>query len=215
MTKLASMLPSFSKPNLTPEQWAEIDRRAEENAKAEAEQKRRERLERSGVPLIYQEAKLALCEAPVKSYKDGSLLLQGKPGRGKTYSACAILMDRIDKHPVRFVTMEKLLRECKACFNGQDTEANVIGRYTGTRLLCLDDIGKERLTEWSLPIFFSIINERLENDRPTIITTNYTGAELMSCFTVNNDEQTAYAIVSRMSGYQRIVLEGEDRRIVR
>lgn len=214
MQKISSTLPSFSKPDLTPEQWAEIDRRATEYERDTLDQKRRERLSNSGVPSIYHDAKLALCDPKIQAYDGGNLMLQGLPGRGKTYAACAILMERLEQHPCRFVTMEKLLRECKACFTGQDTEANVIGRYTGTKLLCLDDVGKERLTEWSLPIFFSIINERLENNRPTIITTNYSGAELMSCFTVNDDVQTARALASRLSGYRRVSLEGPDRRVI-
>lgn len=214
MQKISSTLPSFSKPDLTPEQWAEIDRKAAEYERDTLDQIRRERLSYSGVPSIYRKAKLALCDPQIQAYDGGNLMLQGLPGRGKTYAACAILVERMEQHYCRFVTMEKLLRECKACFNGQDTEANVIGRYTGTKLLCLDDVGKERLTEWSLPIFFSIINERLENNRPTIITTNYSGAELMSCFTVNDDVQTARALASRLSGYRRVILEGPDRRVI-
>lgn len=215
MTKISSTLASFRKPDLTPDQWAEIDRKAAEYERDMLDQKRRERLANSGVPAIYHDAKLSLCDPSVQSYDGGNLMLQGKPGRGKTYAACAILMEHMEKDPCRFVTMERLLRECKACFNGQDTEANVIGRYAGTKLLCLDDVGKERLTEWSLPIFFSIINERLEDGRPTIITTNYSGAELMACFTVNDDAQTARALGSRLSVYRRVALDGPDRRVWR
>lgn len=217
MQRLGDTLPSFSAPSLTAEQWAENDRRVAEWEAAEAARKREERIGRSGIPPVFQDASLDLCEEPVRAYAAGDLgnglLLQGRFGSGKSYAACAVLLSKIDSMTARFVLMDDLLRECRATFSGLDSEEAVIGRYASCGILCIDDLGKERLTEWSLPILFSIVNSRWEHRKPTIITTNYAGIDLLRCMTVNGDATTAKAIVSRMGSYERAVLESPDRRI--
>lgn len=216
MQKIGSTLASFKLPNLTPEEWEANDREVDEWKAAQEARNRASRIERSGVPKLFRAADLSLCDERVRSYASGDmgngLLLQGAFGSGKTYAACAVLLSKVDSTTVRFVLMDDLLRECKATFNGYDTEEAVVGRYANAGVLCIDDLGKERLTEWSLPILFSIINRRYERGKPTIITTNYRGAELLESMTVNGDSTTAKAIISRMSTYKIAVLEGGDRR---
>ena len=49
---------------------------------------------------------------------------------------------------------------------------------------------------------------------PTIITTNYSGRELINKFVVDEkDLVTAKAIISRMSEYSKLRIEGPDRRL--
>ena len=61
----------------------------------------------------------------------------------------------------------------------------------------IDDLGKERATEWSVTILYRIINDRYEAMLPTIITTNYNSDVLTEKLTVKGDRETADAIVSR------------------
>lgn len=217
MQSMSSMLASFKLPNLTPEEWEANDREVDEWKAAQEARNRASRIERSGVPKLFRAADLTACDDLVQAYASGDmgngLLLQGAFGSGKTYAACAVLLSKVDSMTVRFVLMDDLLRECKATFNGYETEEEVVGRYANAGVLCIDDLGKERLTEWSLPILFSIINRRYERGKPTVITTNYRGADLLESMTVNGDSTTARAIISRMSTYERVVLQGEDRRI--
>ena len=217
MQKISSTLASFKLPNLTPEEWVENDRLVSEWEAEQEAKKRAERFLRSGIPRLFGAADVSLCDEKVAAYASGDLgnglLLQGTFGAGKTYAACAVLNRLIDSRSVRFILMDNLLRECKATFNGYETEEAVVGRYANVGVLCIDDLGKERLTEWSLPILFSIINRRYEASKPTIITTNYRGADLLESMTVNGDATTARAIISRMSTFERIVLEEGDRRI--
>lgn len=227
MQKLSSTLASFSLPNLTPEEWEANDREVDEWRTSQEAANHRMRIARSGIPRLFREADLALCDERVRAYAHGDrgtgLLLQGTYGSGKTYAACAVLLAIMAEQKAvggvttyrtaRFVLMDDLLRECKATFNGVETEEEVVGRYANADVLCIDDLGKERLTEWSLPILFSIINGRYVNRRPTIITTNYRGVELLASMTVNGDDTTAKAIISRMGTYDRVVLDGADRRI--
>ena len=117
-----------------------------------------------------------------------------------------------DGMTARFTTFDDLLRECKATFQGIETEQSVISRYANTGMLCIDDMGKERVTEWSLPILFGIINKRSMNCKPTIVTTQCNGRQLVERMTVNGDSETARAIVSRFFEYTRIAIEGKDWR---
>lgn len=214
MRALASILGSFEKPDLTAEQWAERNIAAERFDREQAEARRRARIARSGIPEEFLGARLELCEAPVRAWRGPrGLLLQGEWGSGKTYAACAVLIDRAADSTVRFATMGGLLREIKACWGGSDSEESVMRRYANVGVLALDDVGKEQLTEWSLPLFFAVVDTRWSRRLPTVVTTNYAGAKLMERFTVGGDRTTAKAIVSRMATYGRVVLESGDRRL--
>lgn len=206
----------FRKPDLTAEQWAENDARVREQELAERAEERRKRIERACIPLDYKDARPS--EKAVSDWArepSKGLLIQGMVGRGKTYNACAALLIALDAgFSVRFATFDDLLRECKATYNSYSTEQAVIGKYASVGMLCIDDMGKERVTEWSLPIIFTIINKRSMNRRPTIITTQYSGKQLIERMTVNGDSETARAIISRLFEYERITLEGKDWRRV-
>lgn len=206
----------FKKPDLTPEQWAENDARVYEIEEREQAERIRKRNEKAGIPLDYVDA-----QPSDKGVSDWArepskgLLLQGMVGRGKTHNACAALLIAMDNgYIAKFATFDDLLRECRATFNNRDTEEAVISRYASVGILCIDDMGKERVTEWSLPIIFSIINKRSMNRKPTIITTQYSGRQLIERMTVGGDSETARAIVSRLFEYTRITLEGKDWRRV-
>lgn len=215
MQSLENMLTrsDFRKPELTAEQWAENDAKVRQWEAEIEQQKRSERLQRAGIPEGYIDAvpetwALRWAENPSKG-----ILIQGQVGRGKTYQACAILKKAIeDGHTARFTTFDDMLRECKASFSNAETEQAIISRYANVGILCIDDMGKERLTEWSLPIVFAIINKRSMSLKPTIITTQHTGKQLVERMTVNGDSETARAIVSRFFEYDRITIEGKDWR---
>ena len=203
---------TFKPPTLTAEEWEQRNSEVAAWERKQLEAACKERLSRSGVPTGYIGAKcsdsvLMWAEKPSKG-----LLLQGGVGVGKTYQACAALQKHMERGTARFATFDDLLRECKATYQNWDTEEAVIGRYANTGMLCIDDMGKERVTEWSLPIIFAIINKRSMSGKPTIVTTQYTGKQLVERMTVNGDSETARAIISRMMEYDRIALEGEDRR---
>lgn len=216
MQSLKSLLGSsdFKMPDFTPQELREMEERSREWELEQERMQREAMLESSRIPVGYVNAEGALpeviawAESPTKG-----LLLQGGVGRGKTHNACIALRMAIDKRvTAKFVTFDDLLRECKATFKGRETEESVIGRYASCGMLCIDDMGKERVTEWSLPIIFSVINKRSMNLKPTIITTQYDGRTLMERLTVDGDAETARAIISRLMEYTRVVIDGKDWR---
>ena len=202
------------KPNLTPEEWAENDRRVNQMRAEQAERETQDRIERAGIPKGYRG--LEFTDERVREWADSpskGLLLQGGVGRGKTHNACAALEHLARKGTTaRFATFDDLLRECRATYQNRDTEDAVIARHANVGVLCIDDMGKERVTEWSLPIIFAIINKRSMNAKPTIVTTQYTGQQLVQRMTVGDDSETARAVISRFMEYDKATIEGKDWR---
>ena len=50
--------------------------------------------------------------------------------------------------------------------------------YSSVDLLVIDDLGKEKPTEWVLEKLFLIVNNRYNNYLPIVITTNYNRNQL-------------------------------------
>lgn len=217
MQKLVNMLHGFSIPSYTRDEWDAINAEVARMDEAERMAERERRLRGAGIPRCFDGADLSKCDQAVIEWAENpgakGLLLQGDAGRGKTYAACAALIALSNERTCRFVTMDDVIRQVKATFANQETEQAVIDRYVNVGVLCIDDVGQERLTEWSLPVFFSIIDKRHKANKPTIITTNYSGRALLDKFTVNGDAKTAQAVASRLSQYERVVFKGRDLRL--
>lgn len=129
------------------------------------------------------------------------IYFEGTCGTGKTHLAAAIALGVLQKGvPVVFKTSIDMLADIKRTYgNTLVSESEVLSIYRTADLLIIDDLGKEQCTEWSVPVLYSIINERYENMLPTIITTNYNEDGLIKRLTPNGgDRATAEAIISRL-----------------
>ena len=74
-----------------------------------------------------------------------------------------------------------------------------MGIYKAVDLLIIDDLGKERCSEWSMSTLYSILNDRYEDMKPTIVTTNYNTDDLVEALTPKGADNTKIgAIVSRL-----------------
>lgn len=155
----------------------------------------------------------------VKSSK--SLYIAGDIGTGKTFLASCLAVDLV-RHGGRVLwrNVSDVLREIRASFNQRDiSEQDIIDRFISPSVLFLDDLGKERPTEWAIEQLFAILNARYDRDLPVVITTNYGGAELARRLTPakqangDADDTTAQAIVDRLRGTSNVViLQGGSRR---
>lgn len=215
---LKSMLPVFEIPKTTPEQQQEIEKWEDEQRSA----KHLERLKHSQIPPRFQNANIGECCSAVQAFAEDfdvssprGLILTGDVGVGKTHQACAFLNSLLDDYPVRFASMTKILCEVTATFGNQDSELEVISKYINARVLVIDDLGKGNQTEWSAARIFEIIDGRYDNNKPTIITTQYSAQQLAQRLAAGGDVCTADAIVSRLQkeNYDSILLKGEDRRM--
>ena len=80
-------------------------------------------------------------------------------------------------------------------------------------ILIIDDLGKERPSEWTLEKLFTIINNRYENNLPVIITTNYNREKLRERLACNKNYEIADSIISRLYEMCKgINITGKDKR---
>jgi len=115
--------------------------------------------------------------------KEGKgLLYTGTVGTGKTHLAAAIANHLIKEKviPVKFGNVTTLLSEIRSTYNGvtEATEGDVIRKLSTVNLLIIDDLGKENVTDWTNSMIYTIINNRYENYKPLIVTTNLGLGEL-------------------------------------
>jgi len=103
-----------------------------------------------------------------------SLLFMGEPGTGKTHLAAAIAINQVKlNRAVIFGTVPTILGRIKATFDdNRASEAEVKRIIMGCSLLVLDDLGKEKPSEWVEEVLYEIINARYVKKLPVIITTN-------------------------------------------
>lgn len=205
----------FRKPNHTEDEWDSIRKRVEEFEKEEAKRKFDSALERSRIPAMYQRAKLIYCEEPIRKYAqsiDRGLVIDGKVGRGKTYSSCAILLNFVGKFPVHFVRSKELI---EASYPGNENGKSLLGVCKKSRLLVIDDFGKEKPTDHALGEIWKLLDHRISWLKPTIITTQYGKREMIERLASGEEKETAISIVSRLYGndFEHVTLTGKDRRI--
>jgi DNA replication protein DnaC len=110
--------------------------------------------------------------------RDGTgLLIIGKIGTGKTHLAVGITKHLILNKGIAclFYDYRELLKEIQNSYNAavQTTELDVLRPVFETDVLILDELGAVKPTEWVWDTVSLILNTRYNNNRTTIITTNF------------------------------------------
>lgn len=117
------------------------------------------------------------------------LLFQGCVGCGKTWTSIAIarhlfeLASKTREYPsIFFYPQERIFEEIKECYHNKTGENHLMKRYKECLVLIIDDLGVSRNNDWQVEKISEIIRERYNNQRPTIITTNLTFAQIEETF---------------------------------
>ena len=111
---------------------------------------------------------------------DKWLYLCGGVGVWKTH-LIAWVIDELCNKRVRclYKSVPTLLNEIKDTFDtGRDSQRRIIDRCSRVDVLVLDDIGTEKPTDRVAEILYTIINNRYENMKTTIFTSNLKVPEL-------------------------------------
>lgn len=150
-----------------------------------------------------------------------SLIFMGPVGTGKTHKMFEILVPYIADHYLsvfyeprkitqtiiekHFFSVSEALRRIRQSFD-QKNSMDVVDFMVKTPILFLDDIGTEKISDWTLEVFFNVINERYTWMRPIVTSTNLTFKEIA--------EHYGDRMASRLYEMAKIEkVSGEDRRL--
>ena len=143
------------------------------------------------------------------SLRSKSLLMNGGTGLGKTFLSACIARQVVS---MGFSVVYDTAIHVFSCLekekfgNADAEEKRMAQRIMECDLLILDDLGTEMSTSFISPALYGIINGRILENKPTIISTNLTLGELSRRYTPQ--------IASRLMGeYISLVFIGQDIRL--
>lgn len=209
-TSLEAGTPSDTSPSVDSLDFLKEERRRQDVAA---------RLRASGIPKVFADCEIVHPEVAAWTRCYGpdavsGLILVGGCGLHKSADAAAALRRCAQFHSVRFAGQQDILADIRSTFDTYETEDDAMARYCSVGVLVLDDIGKGKLKEWAVEMLYRIINARYERHLPTIVTSNYSGAQLRRKLAAAGDETAADAIVSRLAAMCfPITYKGRDGRL--
>ena len=105
-----------------------------------------------------------------------NIFFSGKTGLGKTYLSNAIAKELINKgFTIFYQTAPVMLDELMLKkFRDNDEYYNMLNQINTVDLLIIDDLGSENLSESKMKEIFAIINNRLIQNKSTLISSNLT-----------------------------------------
>lgn len=113
-----------------------------------------------------------------KHFKAGTcVVFSGKPGTGKSHLALAIaqtmLPDQSEWNAL-YVTAREMVMQMRASWGKEDgpSELTVLSDFVKRHLLIIDEVGSQFGSDAELTQFFSVIDARYREQRPTILLTN-------------------------------------------
>jgi DNA replication protein DnaC len=137
------------------------------------------------------------------------LWLMGDTGTGKTTLAMLVSKAALAAgHSVAIYSLPKLLARIRRTYDdeaGEDSYLQFFDRLTSVDLLHIDDVGAEKRSDWVIEQLYALINERYEQRRSIVLTTNHDRDKL--------EDQFGPRIVSRLTEMtEPLPLFGPDRR---
>ena len=102
--------------------------------------------------------------------------LMGNTGTGKTTLGMLVAKAALAAgHTVAVYFTPKLLTQIRQTYQATDSEDAYdafFRRLTSVDLLYIDDLGAERHTDWVVEQLYALVNERYENQRSMLVTSN-------------------------------------------
>lgn len=163
-------------------------------------------------PRMVMEKTFQTCRRYAYSFtlKSGNLLFSGNTGLGKTFLSACIARTVADAGYSVVYESATHLFTCleRARFDSTEENRSATVKYNACDLLIIDDLGTELAGQFVTSALYSLVNDRLLEARPTIISTNLTVDELSNRYNPQ--------IASRLRGsYRRVAFVGEDIRLLK
>ena len=126
----------------------------------------------------------------LKNKKEKGIYLHGNFGSGKSYLIAA-LFNELAKKDIKstIVYFPELLRSLKSGFGNDNEFDRRFEEIKETPILLIDDIGAEKVTEWSRDeILGNILQYRMDSNLPTFFTSNLSIEELESNLAITKNK---------------------------
>jgi len=198
------------------------------------EERIKERMLEQGVGKIFLNAKLSDFPTEIQKTTKNSFFMHSAVGCGKTHLLSAIIREYLvcpkeHKHlllpakyimrrvsgihkriPPLFISISDFLYKLKSSFSHETkkSEYDIITEIANCPVLCIDDLGNTKVTEWNIQALDSLFNARYNNHNElrTYISSNWNLPEIADIF--------GERIASRIGGMcKNIKLEGKDKRL--
>lgn len=161
-------------------------------------------------PRTIMEQNLKECRSYAATFSDssGNLLFVGGTGLGKTFLAASIARTVADRGcSVCYETATQLFTKMeRAKFSADEDARKETEKYSSADLLIIDDLGTEMPGQFVTAALYSLLNDRLLNSKPMIITTNLNVEEAGRRYSAQ--------IASRLYGsFVRYTFVGDDIRV--
>jgi len=171
------------------------------------------RIARSGLPgalrrQSFLAAKSDAATAAARRWADGEikgLCLTGPVGSGKTWLAATAAWERLQRHPLQWVSVARMMSQLRSGFGTEDKET-ATRIVTGTGSIVLDDLDKANPTDYGREILFAAIDGRVAEGSSILVTTNKALSQIESLY--------GAPVASRLAGHCEVVrMTGNDRRL--
>ena len=130
---------------------------------------------------VVNEVKRYVADLESRLNEGRGLWFMGDVGTGKTTLAMIVSKAALEQgFSVGIYSLPRLLAEIRKTYDqtAESTYFNFFKQLVKVDLLHIDDVGAERQTDWVLEQLYALINERYEQEKAVMITTNLGPDEL-------------------------------------
>jgi len=117
--------------------------------------------------------------------RDSNFILFGKRGSGKTGYTAALTNYLVrDNHKCAHVDLRKLMNLliAKISMKENDSYNSTLAILNDVEVLVIDNLGDEKITDWSRNLLSDILSNRNRSDKMTVITTSHSYDDLRSLY---------------------------------
>jgi len=163
-------------------------------------------------PRLVMEKTLQACRTYATTFtmNSGNLLFNGNTGLGKTFLSACIARTVTDRgYSVVYESASRLFATLKdAHMNSTEETRAAAAKYSDCDLLIIDDLGTEMPGQFVNASLYALINNRILEKKPILISTNLNIDEVADRYTPQ--------IASRLHGnFHQLAFVGEDIRILK